>query len=168
MLILLQVASVLLVSLAMALAVAHALDLSGKLRPDPERLDAAQLTYQPRFTVAGLVGEVGGAGATLLLILATPTESASLRWTVAALLALAAMHAAYWLIAHPAAQVWIPRHHAPSIAPVGFFATHPLPRPPVVVTGWFRLRARWEYSHVLRAVLGAISLVALVTGLAVA
>lgn len=167
MLVLLQVVSVLLVSVAMALAIAHALDVSGKLRLDREQYDAAQSTYQPRFTVAGLVGEVGGAGATLLLILATPTESASLRWTFVALLSLAVMHGAYWTLAHPANQFWLVRHHAPSIAPVGFFATHPLPRPPAIVTSWSRSRARWEYSHIIRAVLGAISFIALVTGLAV-
>jgi hypothetical protein len=166
MFVVLQIVSALLVSVAMALAVAHALDVSGKLRFDREHFDAPQSTYQPRFTVAGLVGEVGGAGATLLLILATPTESASLGWTVAALLSLAAMHATYWLLAHPANQFWLVRHHGPSIAPVGFFATHPLPRPPAVVTNWPRSRARWEYSHIIRAVLGGISLIALVTGLA--
>jgi hypothetical protein len=155
----------LLVSVAMALAVAHALNVSGKRRVAIDPRDAAQLTYRPRFAVAGLVGEVGGAGATLLLALSTPTGSASLGWTVAALLSLAAMHIAYWTIAQPANQFALVREHAPSIAPVGFFATHPLPRPPTV--NWSRLRPRAEYSHIIRAALGGISLIALVTALAV-
>jgi hypothetical protein len=36
-----------------------------------------------------------------------------------------------------------------------------------MATSWSRLRTRWEYSQIIRAVLGAISLIALVTGLAV-
>jgi hypothetical protein len=165
--VLLQIVSVLLVSVAMALAVAHALDVPGKLRLDREHYDAAQSNYRPKFRVAGLVGEVGGGGATLLLILATPAESASLAWTVAAFLSLAAMHGAYWTIAHPANQFWLLRQHAPSIAPIGFFATHPVPRPPAIATSWSRSRTRWEYAHIIRAVLGAISVIALVTGLAI-
>jgi hypothetical protein len=162
----LQVVSVLLVSVGMALAAAHALELPGKLRLDREHYNATQSIYYPAFTITGLVGEAGGLGSTLLLVLATPVQSASLGWTVAAFLALSAMHGAYWTITHPANQFWLLRTPTSSIAPVGFFATHPLPRPPMAATGWSRMRSRWEYSHILRAVLGGISLLALVTGLA--
>lgn len=162
----LQIVSVLLVSVAMALAAAHALELPGKLKLDPDHYNATQSIYYPAFTLTGLLGEAAGLGSILLLALATPTESASLRWTIAAFFALSAMHGAYWTITRRATQFWLLRTPAPSIAPVGFFATHPLPRPPMAANGWSRLRSRWEYSHVLRAFLGGLSLLALVTGLA--
>jgi hypothetical protein len=163
----LQIVSVLLVAVAMALSAAHALELPGKLRLDREHYNATQSIYYPAFTITGLVGEAGGLGATLLLALVTPAQSASLGWTVVGFVALSAMHGAYWTITHPANQFWLVRATAPSIAPVGFFATHPLPRPPMAAAGWSRLRSRWEYSHILRAVLGGVSLLALVIGLAI-
>jgi hypothetical protein len=167
MFLLLQIFSVLFVSVSMALAAAHALELPGKLRLDPEHYNATQSIYFPLFTAAGLVSEAGALGATLLLVLATPSTSASVGWTIASFLSLAAMHGAYWTITKPADEFWLLRAPAPNIAPVGFFATHPLPRPPVASAGWSRLRSRWEYSHVVRAVLGMIGLVALTAGLAI-
>jgi hypothetical protein len=158
----LQIVSVLLVSVAMALAAAHALELPGKLKLDRDHYNATQSIYYPAFTLTGLLGEAAGLGSTLLLVLATPTQSASLRWTIAAFIALAAMHGAYWTITRRASQFWLLRSPASSIAPVGFFAT----RPPLAAYSWSRLRSRWEYSHVLRAFLGGISLLTLVTGLA--
>jgi hypothetical protein len=162
----LQIVSVLLVSLAMALAAAHALEHPGQLRLARDHYDATQSIYYPTFTITGLIGEAGGLSSTLLLVLATPTRSASLGWTVAAFVALCAMHGAYWTITHPANQFWLLRAPLPSIAPVGFFATHPLPRPPTAARGWSRMRSRWEYSQIVRAILGGFSLLSLVIGLA--
>ena len=56
----LQVQTVILVSVAMAPALAHALELPGKLRLDREVYLQVQLIYYPGFTIAGGVGEVGG------------------------------------------------------------------------------------------------------------
>jgi hypothetical protein len=164
---LLQIVSVLFVSIAMSLAAAHAFELPGKLKLDREHYDATQSIYFPLFTVASLVSEAGGLGATVLLVLATPTTSASIGWTIGSFLSLAAMHGAYWTITKPANQFWLLREPTPNIAPVGFFATHPLPRPPAAAAGWSRLRSRWEISHVIRAVLGGFSLLALAAGLAI-
>lgn len=162
----LQIVSVLFVAIGMALAVAQALELPGKHRLDRDHYDATQSIYFPAFNVTGLVSEAAGLGTTALLALATPAMSASLIWTMAAFVALSAMHGAYWTITRPTNEFWLLRAPAPSIAPVGFFATHPLPRPPMASVGWSRLRTRWEHSHILRAILGGVSLLALVTGLA--
>lgn len=162
----LQVVSVLFVSIAMALAVAHALELPGKLRLDRSHYDAPQSFFHPAFNVTGLVSEIGGLGSTVLLVLATPVSSSSLGWTIIGFITLAAMHGAYWTITRPSTELWLVRAPAPSIAPVGFFATHPLPRPPIAAVSFARSRTRWEHSHVIRAVLGGVSLLALVIGLA--
>jgi hypothetical protein len=53
----LQVATVFLVSIAMALSLAHALELPGKLRLDKEAYLTVQPIYYPGFTIGGGVGE---------------------------------------------------------------------------------------------------------------
>jgi hypothetical protein len=88
MFLLLQVVSVFLVSVAMALALAHALELPGKMRLDKETYLAMQPIYYPGFTMGGGVGEGGGMITTLILLLCTRLRarrfsgrsSRSLRW----------------------------------------------------------------------------------------
>jgi len=166
MFVLLQVISVSFSALALALAAARALELPGRIRLDHPNYVAAQSASHPGFTHGGLLGEIGGLCAMLLLLLVMPLGSSMFVWTLLAFAALAAMHAVYWSITYPLNQFWL-RDMKLTFAPTGFFATHPLPRPPIEETSWPRLRARWEYSHLVRALLGAISLVALVTGLLV-
>jgi hypothetical protein len=74
MFLLLQVVSVFLVSVAMALALAHALELPGKMRLDKETYLAMQPIYYPGFTMGGGVGEGGGMITTLVLLLCTPVS----------------------------------------------------------------------------------------------
>jgi hypothetical protein len=54
---LLQVVSLLLVAVAMALALAHVLELPGKLRLDQKTYYAVQSIYCPGFTVGRGIGE---------------------------------------------------------------------------------------------------------------
>jgi hypothetical protein len=68
----LQVLSVCLVAVAMSLALAHALELPGKMRLHKEAYLATQPIYYPGFTVAGGIGEAGGMVTTLILLLLTP------------------------------------------------------------------------------------------------
>ena len=56
-LILLEVLTVLLVAVAMGLALAHALELPGKLRFSREAYLQVQPIYYPGFTIGGAVGE---------------------------------------------------------------------------------------------------------------
>jgi hypothetical protein len=72
MFLIIQVLTVFLVSLAMSLAVAHALELPGKMRLDRETYIAVQSIYYPGFTIGGLFGEGVGMIATLVLLLSTP------------------------------------------------------------------------------------------------
>ncbi len=158
----LAVLCILLVAIAMALALAHALELPGKLRLGHEQYLAVQRIYYPGFTIGGLAEPIGLA-ATLLLAMLSPGGPAF--WlTLAAAAALAAMHAAYWLLTHPANRFWLEAEelHATGAA---FFAFSPFgqsgERP-----SWTRLRDRWEFSHLLRAGLGLLSLALLATAIA--
>jgi hypothetical protein len=78
----LQVLSVCLMAVAMSLALAHALELPGKMRLDREAYLATQPIYYPGFTVGAGIGEGGGVVATLILLLLTPRASQEFQWTV--------------------------------------------------------------------------------------
>ncbi len=169
MLLIVQVLSVFLVAIAMALALAHALELPGKRRLDKETYIAVQAIYYPGFTIGGAVGEAGGLLATLALLAITPLKSAAFWWVVVAVVALLAMNAAYWLVTHPVNKFWL-REHEPQGLGRRFFAFDPLRRSGPAETGedrWKRFRDRWESSHVVRAVLASVGLLALVIGVAV-
>lgn len=152
----LQTLAILLLAVAMALSLAHALELPGKLRLSEEQYRAVQPIYYPGFTLGGLAEPLGFLVVLALLFL---TPGGAPFWlTLGALLALAAMHAAYWLLTHPVNNFWL--KEAPlRRGGAGFFAFDPLARgagaePP----DWRRLRNRWEGSHVLRALLGFLGL----------
>ncbi len=97
----LQILTLLLVVLAMSPALAHALELPGKMRLSREAYTTMQPVYYPGFTVAGGIGEVGGMVFTTILVFATPYGTADFWLTLAALLGLVGMHAAYWVLTHP-------------------------------------------------------------------
>jgi Domain of unknown function (DUF1772) len=163
MLLVLQVVSVTLVSIAMALALAHALELPGKLRLSEETYRAVQQIYYPGFTFGGIAE---GLGLVLLLVLAflTPAGTAAFWLTLAAFLMMAAMHGTYWLLTHPVNKFWV-KDIAMSKAGATFFATHAMDRGDGT-PDWMALRDRWEYSHVIRAVLGLTSQTLLVIAVA--
>ena len=100
MLLTLQVLTILTVSIAMALSLAHTLEFPGKLRLNKETYLNMQMTYYPGFTIGGTVGEAGGLLAALALLWATE-NAVTWRLILAALFCLLGMHAVYWLVAHP-------------------------------------------------------------------
>src|SRR6266480_3178177 len=69
----LQVITVFLVAIAMSQALAHALELPGKLRLDKATYIAVQAIYYPGFTFGGL-GEGLGTLATLVLMIIMPNN----------------------------------------------------------------------------------------------
>jgi hypothetical protein len=103
--IILQVLSVILVALAMALA--HALELPGKKRLDRTTYYAIQPIYYPGFTIGGGIGEVGGTIATAILLLLTAPGHADFWLTLMALFGLIAMQVVYWFVMHPVNQFWV-------------------------------------------------------------
>jgi hypothetical protein len=72
-----QILTVLIVAVAMAMGLAHALELPGKRRRPKETYLAVQPIYYPGFTVGGMVGEFGGMLTTLILLLITPPSTTS-------------------------------------------------------------------------------------------
>ncbi len=147
------VVTLLLVAATMGLALAHALELPGKLRLDEGAYRTVQEIYYPGFTFGGLVGELGGLIALVVLLFLTPYASGRFWWTLAALGFLAAAHATYWLVTHPVNNFWVKDL---AVSPLGssFFS---------FLSGqqsgeWRHLRNIWEFSHVARAVLAMLSL----------
>jgi hypothetical protein len=155
----LQILTVILVAVAMALPLAHALELPGKMRLGKEAYLVVQPIYYPGFTIGAGVGEAGGMFALLVLLAFTPYSSARFGWTLAALLLLLAMHLTYWFATHPANHFWVK-----DIALRGFAGAFLSLFAPVATesgSDWTRLRDIWEYSHVARAVFAALGLISL-------
>jgi hypothetical protein len=136
-----QVVTVFLVSVAMGLALVHALELPGKMRLDKETYIAVQSIYYPGFTIGGLFGEVVGIIATLVLLLVTPSNRGGF---------------------------WLKDQHLKG-AGARFFFLDPMKRKGISENGtdnWKTFRDSWEYSHVLRAVFSVIALIVLIAALA--
>jgi hypothetical protein len=152
---LLQIATLMVLVVAMVPALAHALELPGKLRLAREAYFTVQPIYYPGFTFAGFAEPVALLCSLALLVL-TPTGSAEFWLTAAAFGALVAMHAVYWLVTHPVNKFWL-RDEQLSAAGKGFFSLGSQ----AGAADWRALRDRWEYSHVARAALSLVGLLAL-------
>jgi hypothetical protein len=161
---LLQMLTLILVVLAMAPALAHALELPGKLRLTKDAYFAVQPIYYPGFTIAGISEPVAIVAAIILLVL-TPLGSGDFWLTLAALLGLISMHAVYWLFTHPVNNFWIQGEKLGRLGS-GFFSFGALSgRGETRPLDWTELRNRWEYSHVARAGLAALSFIMLLIAL---
>jgi hypothetical protein len=162
MLAVLQVIVIVLVSINMALVLAHALELPGKLRLSKDAYTTVQPIYYPGFTVGGGVGEFGGILATAALVIATPRDTNAFQLTLAALVLLLVSHGIYWLVTHPVNQFWL-RDTQLKRGGRAFFSFGSHRR---ASDSWTSLRNRWEYSHVARAALALTALILLATSLA--
>jgi len=90
-------------AVAMALSLAHALELPGKLRLSKEQYVEVQPIYYPGFTISG-IAEPAGLLALLVLLFYLPAGGPSFWLTAGALVVLAAMHAVYGVLTHPASD----------------------------------------------------------------
>src|SRR5262247_4702400 len=157
----LQVVTVLLVAVAMALTLAHALDLPGKMRLTKDVYYAMQHIYYPGFTIGGFA-EPASLILTIILLFFTPLGSVDFCLTLVALLGLIGMQATYWLFTHPVNKFWLEGQKLSGLGS-GFFSfganrSRNEPGSP----DWTNLRDQWEYSHVARAGLAFASLTTLV------
>lgn len=159
----LQVAGAMLVAVAMALALAHALEFTGKRRLDRDTYLAVQPIYYPGFTIAGGIGDFGGLVATTALLLLTPPGTATFWFTLVAVVGLVAMFVVYALVTHPTNKVWLTGQTLTGASARFFSAGRAADAEGV--DRWTLLRDRWEYSHVARSVLAGVSLLALLTAL---
>jgi hypothetical protein len=152
----LQVLTVTVLAVAMALSLAHALELPGKMRLSKDAYYAMQPIYYPGFTIGGFA-EPGGMILTIILLFLTPFGSADFWLTLMALLG---MQGVYWLFTHPVNKFWLQDENLSGFGS-GFFSfgTHKGATRPA---DWTELRDRWEYSHVARAGFAFMSPIALV------
>jgi Domain of unknown function (DUF1772) len=162
----LQALTVIVTAVAMAQALCHALELPGKLRLPKDAYLTTQQIYYPGFTFGG-ASEPAALLALLVLLAFTPTGTAAFWLTLGALVALAAMHAVYWVVTHPVNNFWLKDVELTGFGS-GFFRLDPLRRSGGSGTpDWTALRDQWEYSHVVRAALGLVSLTLLTIAIVV-
>jgi len=102
----LKICAVVIVAVAMDMALAHALELPGKLRLSKEQYLAVQAIYYPGFTFAG-VSEPLSVILTALLAFLMPAASLSFWLTLGACVALVLMHAIYWVLIQPVNSFWL-------------------------------------------------------------
>ena len=153
-----QVATLLCVAIAMALSLAHALELPGKMRLGREAYLTVQPIYYPGFTFGGFIGEA--CGMLLLIALAAAAYGTSaFGWVSAALILFLAGHGIYWVFTHPANRFWLKDADLSGLG-AGFFSLF-APDPD---SDWTKLRNIWEYSHVARAGCFMLSLILLAAG----
>jgi hypothetical protein len=150
-----MIVTLLLVAITMALSLAHALELPGKLRLKEATYKSVQTIYYPGFTIGGFA-EIGGIVALAILLYLTPYPGARFWWTLAALVFLVAEHAVYWLVTHPVNNFWV-QDVAVSKPAATFFSM--LRRKQS--GDWTDLRDVWEASHIARAGLAMLSLISI-------
>jgi hypothetical protein len=138
-----HVLSILLVSIGMGLAVAHALECPGKRRLSRDQYFAVQQIYHPGFTIGGLA-EVAGLLATLWLLVITPVVSVAFWLIAGAFSALLLAHAVYWSVN----RSWLEDRNI-GAAGAAFLSGGA----PIGSGDWEALRDRWERSHIARAIL---------------
>ncbi|AYG65544.1 MULTISPECIES: anthrone oxygenase family protein [unclassified Rhizobium] len=163
----LQILTILIVAVAMALALAHVLELPGKMRLSKEDYLTVQRIYYPGFTIGG-VSEPLGALLLLLLLFLTPANTTAFWLLAAAFAAMVAMHAAFWLLTQPVNNFWLQDAKLKGMG-AGFFSHDPFGGHKVdaaVKPDWTTLRDRWEWSHAVRAALGLLAFILLVTAVA--
>jgi hypothetical protein len=150
-----QIAAIVLTALAMAPALAHAFEFPGKKRLDRDAYVVVQGIFYPGFTLLGL-SEPAAMIATLVLLIVTPKHTLPFLLTALALVCLLGMHAVYWAFTHATNRYWLATAEATlSTAGSKFFAAGASTR----AADWTKLRDRWEYSHIARAVLAFLSFV---------
>lgn len=164
-----QVVTILMVAVAMSMALAHALELPGKKRLNKEAYLAVQPIYYPGFTIGGIV-EPLSIIPTIVLLYLTRNNQPAFWLTLVAFLALVAMHAIFWVFTQPVNKFWL-KHQSLSAAGKRFFSANASAHENEGIKtdgdAWIRMRDRWEYSHVARAVVSFVALAALTVALAI-
>jgi len=160
----LQVVTVIVIALAMAPAVAHALEFPGKRRLGRDAYFATQRIYYPGFTILGAAEPLAIVFTAILLFMAE-RRSVEFWLALVALGSLVAMQLVYWIFTHPLNKVWLGGERLTQ-AGAKFFGLGPAEQSDPSRVAWTTLRDRWEYSHVARAALAVASLVAAVIAVA--
>lgn len=156
----LEILAIMLAAVTMSLALAHALELPGKLRLSKEQYLVVQAIYYPGFTLGG-IAEVGSILAALVLLILTPSGSLKFWLLAGALAALVAVQVIFWLQTQPANRFWLQNTQLSRVA-TRFFET----RSAAPSGDWSMMRDRWERSHVFRAIAALLGLCLLTSAVA--
>jgi len=161
MLIVLEVVTAILVGVAMALSLAHALELPGKMRLPREEYLAVQPIYYPGFTIGGAAEPLGliGIGALLIMI---PGGDARFWLHAGALAALGTSHLLFWTMTQPSNRYWLEYRQLTGAAKL-FFGTGRTGAPG---SDWQQQRNRWERSHLLRAIASMLAFILVLVAIA--
>jgi len=158
-----EVTALLLLAIAMAASLAHALEFPGKRRLDRSTYLAVESAYYPSFALSS-VAEAAAVFAVLAVLFATPIRTPAFWWVSASMAGLFGMNVCYWLMARPANRAWLSRQAPGASTPDQRDLAGPWGRAPA--PDWRRLRDRWEWSHAVRAFLALLSLGSLTAAVA--
>jgi hypothetical protein len=156
----LEVLTVMLAAVTMSLALAHALELPGKLRLGKDEYLAVQTIYYPGFTLGG-IAEVAVIPAALAMLVLAPAQALQFWLIAGALAAFIAVQAIFWLMTQPANKFWLQNTRLSNTA-TRFFETGAAAE----ADDWRKTRDRWERSHVLRAIAAVLGLLLVTTAVA--
>ncbi len=131
------------VALSMAMAFSHLLQMQPRMSFDAELWRNTQTMYLYFGPPVGAVIEVGAVVSSLLLTLVVLRRRPAFQWTLLCAVCMIAALVAWWFFVNPVNQ-----------AMVNWTAT-------TMPADWQWLRAQWEYTHAVRAVLQIIGFSAL-------
>ena len=156
----LQVLTVMLAAVTMALSLAHALEFPGKLRLKKEQYLAVQPIYYPGFTIGG-IAEPAVILATLALLIMTPAGTAAFWLVAGALAALATVQVIFWSKTQPVNSFWLEETEL-SRSATRFLQTGR----GSAQRDWTAARDQWERSHILRSLAATLGLFLLTNAVA--
>lgn len=155
------IAAAFLTAIVMGQALAHAMEMPGKMRLSRDDYYTVQTIYYPGFTVGGIAEPLSIIATAAALLIASPGRQTF--WLVAgALAALGVTQLLFWTVVQPVNRQWLSTAKL-SRAAEHFFATGQAASLP---GDWTRLRNRWEWGHVGRAVAATSALLLLLFGFA--
>ena len=137
----LEVVTVMLAAVTMSLALAHALELPGKLRPSKEQYLTVQPIYYPGFTLGG-IAEVAVILAALAMLVFAPAQNPQFWLIAGALVAFVAVQAIFWIMTQPVNKYWLHNTELSRVA-TRFFESGSTAK----AADWTEMRDRWERSH---------------------
>jgi hypothetical protein len=102
----------------------------------------------------------------LLLVFWIPRSNPAFPWTLVAFVSLLAMQLVFWMVTQPVNRHWVAGLQL-SDAAQSFFSPGRGATQNAGDDQWKRLRNRWEYSHIVRAVLAVLSLISVTIAIVV-
>ena len=135
--------TIMFVSLSMAPAMAHLLEMPPKMDYDGAFwLKISQTLYGSRFGTVGAFFEVGAVVMSIILVFMVRHHKPAFVWSILGAVCMIAVHASFWIF----------------IAPVNEKIA--LMTPENLLNNWSALRQQWEYTHATRAYLHIVTMAA--------